>query len=417
MARNKLYSMLLSLAVAFCLWLYVSNNVSIEDSNTFYNIPVVMEGEAILSEENLMITSISANTVSLNLSGARSDLSKLDSSKLAAKVDLSGLKEPGEHIPLSYTISFPSDVSPSAFTQGNKNPGAIYVDVDYRRVSEIPVQIKWTGNRSEDYIYDTENAILDNNTVTISGPASVVDTIDHARVEIDLTEQVKSISQNYRYTLCDAEGNPVDAGQITTNVEEVRLEMQIQKIQEIQLAADVVYGGGANEHNTTVEISPATIRVSGGEAVLAELGDSLTICTINLADLDKNVNEQKYTLTLPEGVTNQTGVSEVTVTIKFTIRFTGLKSREFTIDRFETVNVPEGLSVEIINANLSVKLRGPEAEIAALHEEDVRAVVDFTNAEVGTATYKVNIVCGEQFPNVGAVKASSVSATVQAVGG
>ena len=49
MARNKLYSMLLSLAVAFCLWLYVSNNVSIEDSNTFYNIPVVMEGEAILS--------------------------------------------------------------------------------------------------------------------------------------------------------------------------------------------------------------------------------------------------------------------------------------------------------------------------------------------------------------------------------
>ena len=413
MARNKLYSMLLSLAVAFCLWLYVSNNVSIEDSNTFYNIPVVMEGESVLNEENLMITSISANTVSLNLSGARSDLSKLDSSKLAAKVDLSGLKEPGEHIPLSYTISFPSDVSPSAFTQGNKNPGAIYVDVDYRRVSEIPVQIKWTGNRSEDYIYDTENAILDNNTVTISGPASVVDTIDHARVEIDLTEQVKSISQNYRYTLCDAEGNPVDAGQITTNVEEVRLEMQIQKIQEIQLAADVVYGGGANEHNTTVEISPATIRVSGGEAVLAELGDSLTICTINLADLDKNVNEQKYTLTLPEGVTNQTGVSEVTVTI----RFTGLKSREFTIDRFETVNVPEGLSVEIINANLSVKLRGPEAEIAALHEEDVRAVVDFTNAEVGTATYKVNIVCGEQFPNVGAVKASSVSATVQAVGG
>ena len=40
MARNKLYSMLLSLVVAFGLWLYVKNNVSIEDNNTFYNIPV-----------------------------------------------------------------------------------------------------------------------------------------------------------------------------------------------------------------------------------------------------------------------------------------------------------------------------------------------------------------------------------------
>lgn len=413
MKRNKLYSMLLSLVIAFALWLYVSNNVSIEDNNTFSNIPVVLESETVLGERNLMVTSISTTSVSLNLSGARSDLNKLDSSKLTAKVDLSQITEPGEHIALGYTISFPGDVSPSAFTQSDKKPGAIYVDVDYRRVSEIPVLIKWTGNRSEDYIYDTENAVLDNNTVTITGPASVVDTIDHARVEFDLTEQVESISQNCRFTLCDAEGNPVDAEHVTTNVEEVRLEMQIQKIRELQLTADIVYGGGANEQNTTVEITPATIRVSGGEAVLNELGDTLTITSINLADLDKNVNEQKYTLTLPEGVTNQTGVNEVTVSI----RFTGLKTKELTIERFEALNVPEGLNVEIINANLTVKLRGPEAEIAALTEENVRAVVDFTNAEVGTATYKVKIVCDDQFPNVGAVKASSVSATVQAAGG
>ena len=409
MRRNKLYSMLLSLAVAFALWLYVTNNVSIEDDNTFYNIPVVMESETVLNERNLMVTAVSTNSVSLNLSGARSDLNKLDSSKLAAKVDLSQITEPGEKIALSYTISYPSDVSPSAFTVGNKNPGAIYVNVDYRRVAEIPVVIKWTGNRSENYIYDTENAVLDSNTVTISGPAAVVDTIDHARVEIDLTEQVESISQNYRYTLCDIEGNPVDAEQITTNLEEVRLEMQIQRIREIRLAADVIYGGGANESNTTVTISPETTRVSGGEAVLAELGDTFTICSVNLADLDKNT-EQKYTITLPDGVTNQTGVNEVTVSI----RFSGLKTREFTIDNFEAINVPEGLSAEIINANLAIKVRGPEAEIAALKEENIRAVVDFANAEVGTATYKVKIVFDEQFPNVGAIKVSSVSATVQA---
>ena len=74
-------------------------------------------------------------------------------------------------------------------------------------------------------------------------------------------------------------------------------------------------------------------------------------------------------------MTNQTGVNEVTVSI----RFTGLKTKELTIERFEALNVPEGLNVEIINANLTVKLRGPEAEIAALTEENVRAVVDFTN--------------------------------------
>ena len=87
----------------------------------------------------------------------------------------------------------------------------------------------------------------------------------------------------------------------------------------------------------------------------------------------------------------------------------------------ETVNGRE-FTVELRSVNnryldCTVKLRGPEAEIAAMNEENIRAVVDFTNAEVGTATYKVTIVCGEQFPNVGAVKPSSVSATVQALGG
>ena len=46
----------------------------------------------------------------------------------------------------------------------------------------------------------------------------------------------------------------------------------IQKIRELKLVADVVYGGGANERNTTVSISPETIRVSGGEAAASGRG-------------------------------------------------------------------------------------------------------------------------------------------------
>ena len=58
-----------------------------------------------------------------------------------------------------------------------------------------------------------------------------------------------------------------------------------------------------------------------------------------------------------------------------------------------------------------------EMLVASATVAAVSRAVDFANAEVGTATYKVTIVCGEQFPNVGAVKPSSVSATVQALGG
>lgn len=409
MAKNKLYSVLLSVAVAFGLWLYVITNVSEQADWTFYDIPVFREGEAVLSERNLMVTDISTTAVSLHLSGTRDDLNKIDNKNTSVRIDLSSITEPGEKISLNYKPSYPSDVSANAFEIKDKSPASIFVSVDYRRTFEIPVRVQWTGTRSENYIYDTENYVLDYPTVTITGPASVADNIHHAEIEVDLTGKVESISESFRYTLCDKDGQPVDAQQITTNVEEIRLNAQIHRIKEMQLVADVLYGGGATSLNTTVSIEPKSIRVSGGEAVLAELGDVFTVCTINLAEIERSSPDIRYTITLPEGVTNQTGVSEAMVSV----RITGLKTKEFTIENFRVENVPEGMKAEIINANLTIKVRGPEEEISALKEQDITAVVDFSNAEVGTATYKANIIFSEKFPNVGAMKTNSVSATVQ----
>ena len=122
-----------------------------------------------------------------------------------------------------------------------------------------------------------------------------------------------------------------------------------------------------------------------------------------------NSNELKFPISLPEGVTNQTGVTEATVNV----RFANLVTKEFTIDDFQIANLPEGMTAEIINANLTVKVRGPAAEISKLTEKDISVVVDFSAAEVGTATYKANIVFAEGFEHVGALKTNAVSATVQ----
>ena len=98
---RKISSAILSLVIAFGLWLYVVNNVSKEDDITFNNIPVVREGESILNEQNLMITELSTETVSLHLAGSRDDLNKVDSSNMSVKINLSNIKEPGEKIPLT----------------------------------------------------------------------------------------------------------------------------------------------------------------------------------------------------------------------------------------------------------------------------------------------------------------------------
>ena len=76
----------------------------------------------------------------------------------------------------------------------------------------------------------------------------------------------------------------------------------------------------------------------------------------------------------------------------------------------------EGLDVELITQELNLRVRGPVDQIAKLTADDVMVVVDFTNAEIGTATFPVRAVLTDGFRDVGVLKSESVSASVVAAG-
>lgn len=407
--KNKLTSVILSLVIAFGLWLYVVTTVSQESEDTFYNIPIAMEGESVLlTERNLMITAVSATDVDLTLSGNRSDLIKVNSGNITVKVDLTKVYEAGEKIALTPNVTFPGDVANNALVVENKNPGSIYVTVEERRTKEVPVEIKWNGSTPDGYMSDRENRTLDYSSIAVVGPASVADKIEKAVIEVDLNEQRESISQNYRYTLCDAEGNAVDAQLITTNVEEVHLDVKIRQVKEVKLVVDVTYGGGTNEKNTAIEIVPATIRLSGSEAVLEDLGDTIVLGKIDLGTIEKS-QSLTYPITLPEGIDNLSNIDEAQVNIKFQ----GLTVKDFVVENIIPINVPEGLEVDLITEKLTITLRGSATALARIELEDITVTVDFTGAEAGTTTFKPIIACTEDFSDLGTVGTYWISATLR----
>ena len=412
--RNKILSGLLSVVLAFSLWLYVITYVSSGSEETYYNIPVVFEGEVVLNERGMMLSSAEKQTITLVLSGNRSDLSKVNSGNITVKASLTGIYEPGENIELDYTISYPGDVPSNAFVEESRNPETVKVSVE-KLVSnkEIPVVVRYNGTSvPEGFMCDKENAELDHDVVLISGPGSVADLISQAVVEVDLTDKRESISEDFRYTLCDAEGNPIDAEAITVNTESVHLDLRIRRVKEVALKVNLVYGGGVSPENVSVSLDYETIRVSGGEAVLDSLGDEIVIGTINMAELERS-QEVPFPITLPEGVTNETGITEVIASV----RLVGVNTREMSVSNIHIQNVPEGMEVDLITQKLTVIVRGPTGPLSLLSEEDITAYVDFSGAEEGIATFKVTIVFSDLYPKMGAVGTYSVSATVTNVEG
>ena len=405
--KNKLVAFGLSLLVSLGMWLYVVNYISPESEAMFYNIPVVFEGETVLStERNLMITDISTTTVSMKISGNRSDLNKLNSSNIIVKVDMSKIYDPGE-TQLLYSYSFPGDVSTSAVRVENKFPGTITVTTDLKLTKEVPVKVVYSGSAPEGFITDTENAVLDRNYVTVTGPSAVVDLIDHARIDVDLSEQSQTISENFVYTLCDKNSRPVDAEQIVTDVGEIYLNLTIHQFREAQLALNLTYGGGADETNTKITMTPQSIRVSGGEKVLENLTE-LIVGSVDLSTIESNT-VLTFPIVLPEGVTNLSGVTDVTVSIEFD----NLAMKKFTVNNIRVVNVPEGMDYDLMNEALEVTLRGNAVLIGTLDPEDISIVVDLAGKEIGTFTVKATIVIGNaNYASIGEMGTHSVSVTL-----
>lgn len=409
--KSKLSSILLSIGLALALWLYVITVVSPGSRATFYNVPVVLEGASVLEERGLIVTDVDTTSVTLELSGNRVDLNELNSGNITIKANLATVYEAGEAIQLAYTISYPGTVANNAFTEESRSPGYITVTVEEKDSKDILVNVVYSGSVPTGYISKTDEETLDYQQIHISGPASVVERITQARVDVDLTGQTESINQTYRYTLCDANGEPVDSELITVNATEVRLQVPVQQIKTVNLALNIVDGGGVTAQTVTIGIDPGSIRICGSKAALEDLGDELIIGTVYLADYSGEV-ELTFDIVLPEGITNLSAQTEATVTMVFP----ELSERSININNIRAVNVPEGLEVEILTQVLTVRLRGPAGEIVNISADDIQVTVDFSNAEPGTTFHKVSITISGEYPGVGVLGSYNVSAIVESAG-
>ena len=405
MKKNKIISAIMSVSIAFCMWLYVITVDSPDYRDTIYDIPLTMVNETALLNRNLVVTGISTDSVDITFSGNRSDVLKLNKSNITLKVDLSRIYDPGVHT-VEWTIALPGDVANNAFTRENVNPDKVTVTVENLITKEIPVRVLFTGTVATGVFADTENAITDVSFVKVTGPESVIDNVVEALITIDLTNQRDSIGDYYRFTLVDEMEEPVDAASIEVNVEEVRVDMSIQAVKDVKLVVHMVDGGGATANTVTLNYEPKTIKVSGSETVLETL-DEIVLGTIYLAEELAN-REIVFEIPEIEGITNLSGLTEVTAYLSLD----ALAMKDIELENLIPVNVPEGLEVEIITQKLTVKVRGPYGEVLRLLPQDIRAEVDFTGAQIGSSTFKVVITFGDTFQTLGVVGTCSAGATV-----
>jgi hypothetical protein len=407
--KNKLVSAAVALLIAFGMWMYVITEVSPGSEWTYLDVPVKLEGETVLKERKLIITGISDTNVDLTLSGNRSDLNELNSSNITLKADMTKIYDPGTH-KIGYDIIYPGHVAANAFNREKQYPDSITVTVERLETKEVPVNIIYQGKAAEGYVVRRADVLLDNENIKVTGPASVVAQITQAIVSVDLEGQTESISQDYRFTLCDSEGAGVDSELITVNTEQVHLDLTIHRKKQVQLVVTVNPGGGATEEDVDIALDVESIWVSGSDMALEQVGDTINLGTINLADHENNT-EIIFEIPTFEGVTNDSGETEV----KVTLTFQGLMTKEITIEDFVIIGVPEGYEAQVITEKLVVKVRGRYEMVSKLAARDVIVTVDFTGQDPGDATIRVLVTFSDKHQGLGVLGKPSVTTSLQEI--
>lgn len=406
--KNKFLMGLLSVVISCALWLYVAVVVSPETEATFENIPVVMDGTAMLESRDLMIVSDTNLKVNLKLVGNRQDLYKLSSSNITVLADLSQITEAGEHN-VKYNIFYPGTVQSGTIEAQEKDPQYITVVVAERNRKTIPVEVEYIGAVPENFI--AQDALLDHSSVTITGPKDELDQIDHAKILIELTGRTTDIISSYPYTLHSKTNERIEnTGHISASATEIRSTVKINQIKKIKLVYSILPGGGIDASKVTVkpvDESHNWIIVSGSQNVLSKL-EEIHLGDIDLSELTSS-GRVTFTIEMPEGVENVSGFW----TVSYDVEIPVLETRQFHVSHtnFELINVPDGVEVEFISTECPVWLRGTAEELNLLTADNIRVIVDYAaqsaikvNGYNGLkVTFKVLDADGNEITTVGAV--------------
>lgn len=393
---NKIFWAVVSLLAALFIWVYITGTQEEPIEKSLSNVEVVFTGEDTLqASRGYVINNISADTVSVKISGTRRNIGSLSASDVKATIDVSLISTTGT-ITQYYTLTYPDSVDADAVSIVSSTPSVISFNVTRMSTKQVPVEVKFEGSTAEGYIAGAVE--YEPKTVTISGPESQLEEIDHVYAEMGGDELTMTRTADVSFVLMDKNGSQLETDGLEFDTNTISVTIPISMVKEIPLYVQLSYGAGATEENTFIKIEPDTITISGDTSVVSGI-NRIDIATIDLTDFALTLQDS-YPIPLPNDVENVTGVTEAEVSIEIQ----GVSTKQLTVTNFSYSGLPDGYYVEeIMTKSLEVKVRGAQDVLEQIQPSNLRAVADLSDiSQTGIMYVPVRVVL-DGFTDAGAV--------------
>ena len=369
---------LASLLLAFVLWFLVAQIYDPKDTVTFNNIQVRLINTELLDEEGKVYEVLdNSNLVRVTVTGPQSIVkSELRRSDIVAEADMSKLTDINTIAITYYCENISND---SVEIKGNHD--SVRLNVEDKTSKWIKLESNTIGDVASGYMIG--NVTLDQTNIEVTGPKSAISQVDHAGVDINVTDSTTSLSANVDIKLYDADDNELVLESVKKNVDSAYMTVEVLATKEVPVEIEYM-GVPEDGYMATgeVESSVPTVRIAGTVSALMGISaitvpeDRMNITgqSDNLVDI---INLKEY---LPANVRLADKSFDGKITA--TVYIEPIVSEDLTVaaENISVTGVPDGMEAEIASTaeEYNITVSGLSRDVSILRDSSVTGILNLT---------------------------------------
>ena len=369
---------LASLLLAFVLWFLVAQIYDPKDTVTFNNIQVRLINTELLDEEGKVYEVLdNSNLVRVTVTGPQSIVkSELRRSDIVAEADMSKLTDINTIAITYYCENISND---SVEIKGNHE--SVRLNVEDKTSKWIKLESNTIGDVASGYMIG--NVTLDQTNIEVTGPKSAISQVDHAGVDINVTDSTTSLSANVDIKLYDADDNELVLESVKKNVDSAYMTVEVLATKEVPVEIEYM-GVPEDGYMATgeVESSVPTVRIAGTVSTLVGISaitvpeDRMNITgqSDNLVDI---INLKEY---LPANVRLADKSFDGKITA--TVYIEPIVSKDLTVaaENISVTGVPDGMEAEITSTaeEYNITVSGLSRDVSILRDSSVTGILNLT---------------------------------------
>ncbi len=370
MFTRNIGTKLLSVVLAFFIWIIIMSISNPYVTMTIDNIPVERRNVEAVEDENMVYETLSGDTVSIRIKGMRSEIENLTAKDFEAYVDFGEIGWVNA-VPIHVEVRDKSLEDYLEIT--NQSNDVMSIHLVEHASDMVMVDVRMTNVPDEYYAYCSS---ISSKLIEVSGAKTQVESVEKLVATVDLTGYTTDFLTYVKLQAYDAKGAVIDASKVTIAQDIVQVYVEMKPVKEVPLIIDTSEVSIAEGFGLArVEYSPKEIVIAADPEQLDTI-DSITIPYKSDTLLQSKEEEIDLTKYLPEGVFMK---SDTTV-VYLNLVVERLVSKDISINTtdIEVRGLPEQFGLSIPSSRVTLQLNGLEEELQDVTAEDIELYIDMT---------------------------------------